>query len=196
MDVLATAMAALASPGQHDRLLRLHTPLGRDVLVAETLHARESFDNGGFRLELTAQGSAAVFFGGDAFVAEALVVGEALNEVQDDGLITRARFPQMYRQCSGPSATDNCNGQLHSTTERTEFTELHRVMTHLLLVTEGSSSIARSPITLDALVTSGEPASNTKEKASNSHDDAPRDEALNVLCVLRGKMSLSVAVIR
>ena len=54
MDVLATALAALASPGQHDRLLRLHTPLGRDVLVAETLHARESFDNGGFRLELTA----------------------------------------------------------------------------------------------------------------------------------------------
>ena len=54
MDVLATAMAALASPGQHDRLLRLHTSLGRDVLVAETLRARESFDGGGFRLELTA----------------------------------------------------------------------------------------------------------------------------------------------
>ncbi len=54
MDVLATAMAALASPGQHDRLLRLHTPLGRDALVAETLHARESLDGGGFRLELTA----------------------------------------------------------------------------------------------------------------------------------------------
>ncbi|MGO1892509.1 MAG: type VI secretion system Vgr family protein [Luteimonas sp.] len=54
MDVLATALAALASPGQHDRLLRLHTSLGRDVLVAETLHARESLDDGGFRLELTA----------------------------------------------------------------------------------------------------------------------------------------------
>ncbi|MGY0560029.1 type VI secretion system Vgr family protein [Luteimonas sp. A277] len=54
MDVLAIAMAALAAPGQHDRLLRLHTPLGGDVLVAETLGARESFDQGGFRLELTA----------------------------------------------------------------------------------------------------------------------------------------------
>ncbi|MEN1943495.1 type VI secretion system Vgr family protein [Luteimonas sp. MJ293] len=54
MDVLAIAMAALATPGQHDRLLRLHTPLGGDVLVAETLLARESFDQGGFRLELTA----------------------------------------------------------------------------------------------------------------------------------------------
>ena len=54
MDALAIAMAALAAPGQHDRLLRLHTPLGGDVLVAETLHARESLDRGGFRLELTA----------------------------------------------------------------------------------------------------------------------------------------------
>src|SRR5690554_5168507 len=54
MDVFATALAALASPGQHDRLLRLHTPLGRDALVAETLRARESVDDGGFRLELTA----------------------------------------------------------------------------------------------------------------------------------------------
>src|SRR5690554_6828072 len=54
MDVFATALAALASPGQHDRLLRLHTPLGRDALVAETLQARESLDDGGFRLELTA----------------------------------------------------------------------------------------------------------------------------------------------
>ena len=54
MDVFAAALAALAAPGQHDRLLRLHTPLGRDALVAETLRARESFDEGGFRLELTA----------------------------------------------------------------------------------------------------------------------------------------------
>ncbi|MDH5822330.1 type VI secretion system Vgr family protein [Luteimonas sp. RD2P54] len=54
MDALATALTALlASPGQRQRLLRLHTPLGPDVLVAETLDGEESLD-GGFRLELTA----------------------------------------------------------------------------------------------------------------------------------------------
>ena len=55
MDALATALVALASgPAQHERLLRLHTPLGRDALVAETLIGHESLDGGGFRLELTA----------------------------------------------------------------------------------------------------------------------------------------------
>lgn len=55
MDALATALVALASgPAQHERLLRLHTPLGRDALVAEALIGHESLDGGGFRLELTA----------------------------------------------------------------------------------------------------------------------------------------------
>jgi len=54
MDVMATLGAALAAPRHAERLLRLHTPLGPDVLVAETLDGRESLDEGGFRLELTA----------------------------------------------------------------------------------------------------------------------------------------------
>ncbi|MBO4120755.1 type VI secretion system tip protein VgrG [Cupriavidus gilardii] len=39
---------------QHDRLLRLSTPLGNDVLLAERLLAREQLDGGGFRIELSA----------------------------------------------------------------------------------------------------------------------------------------------
>ncbi|MEJ8846206.1 type VI secretion system Vgr family protein [Variovorax rhizosphaerae] len=39
---------------QRHRLLVLHTPLGPDRLLAETLEATESIDDGGFRLELTA----------------------------------------------------------------------------------------------------------------------------------------------
>ncbi|MBY4897511.1 type VI secretion system Vgr family protein [Cupriavidus sp. AU9028] len=39
---------------QHDRLLRLTTPLGADVLLAERMQARERLDGGGFRIELTA----------------------------------------------------------------------------------------------------------------------------------------------
>lgn len=54
MDVPAMALAALAAPAQHRRLLRLHTPLGTDALLAEGLRARESLDDGGFRLDLTA----------------------------------------------------------------------------------------------------------------------------------------------
>lgn len=46
---------ALSQPvAQRDRLLRLHTPLGPDALVAEALHGWESLDGGGFALELTA----------------------------------------------------------------------------------------------------------------------------------------------
>ncbi|RBK44676.1 type VI secretion system tip protein VgrG, partial [Xanthomonas oryzae pv. oryzae] len=37
MDPVATVLSALAAPHQQERLLRLHTPLGPDVLVAETL---------------------------------------------------------------------------------------------------------------------------------------------------------------
>ncbi|GAB3747001.1 hypothetical protein GCM10028795_09270 [Lysobacter olei] len=45
MELSATVLAAFAAgPRQHDRLLRLHTPLGPDVLVAETLDGVESVD--------------------------------------------------------------------------------------------------------------------------------------------------------
>ncbi|PJK01346.1 type VI secretion system tip protein VgrG [Lysobacteraceae bacterium NML91-0213] len=55
MDAVATlATALLAAPGQHDRLLRLHTPLGPDVLVAETFRGKECVGDGGFRFEITA----------------------------------------------------------------------------------------------------------------------------------------------
>lgn len=55
MDLLASVLTALAAgPRQHDRLLRLHTPLGPEVLVAETLDGMESVDGGGFRFDLTA----------------------------------------------------------------------------------------------------------------------------------------------
>ena len=55
MDALATVFGPqLGAPRQHGRLLHLHTPLGPDVLVAETLDGTESVDVGGFRLELTA----------------------------------------------------------------------------------------------------------------------------------------------
>ena len=60
MDVLATVLSALgAGPRQHDRLLRLHTPLGPQVLVAERLGGVEALGPApgapaGYRLELTA----------------------------------------------------------------------------------------------------------------------------------------------
>ncbi|TWI13600.1 contractile injection system protein, VgrG/Pvc8 family [Aerolutibacter ruishenii] len=55
MDLLVSGLAALAAgPRQHDRLLRLHAPLGPEVLVAETLDGVESVDGGGFRFDLTA----------------------------------------------------------------------------------------------------------------------------------------------
>ncbi|RBJ38832.1 type VI secretion system tip protein VgrG, partial [Xanthomonas oryzae pv. oryzae] len=54
MDPVATVLSALAAPHQQERLLRLHTPLGPDVLVAETLNGRESVDGGGFRFDVGA----------------------------------------------------------------------------------------------------------------------------------------------
>ena len=60
MDVLATVLSALgAGPRQHERLLRLHTPLGPEVLVAERLDGVEALGPApgapaGYRLELTA----------------------------------------------------------------------------------------------------------------------------------------------
>ncbi len=46
--------AARSAFEQANRLLRLETPLGRDVLLPEQLHAAEQIDGGGFRVELTA----------------------------------------------------------------------------------------------------------------------------------------------
>lgn len=56
MDALAAVFTALTTSGplQQNRLLRLHTALGPDVLVAEALAGVESIDGDGFRLELTA----------------------------------------------------------------------------------------------------------------------------------------------
>lgn len=60
MDILAAVPGLVGQgPRQHDRLLRLHTPLGRDALVVETLDAIEVIAPGidgpaGFRLELIA----------------------------------------------------------------------------------------------------------------------------------------------
>ena len=60
MDVLATVLSTLAGgPKQFDRLLRLHTPFGPDVLAAESLDGVETLAPAidavsGFRLQLTA----------------------------------------------------------------------------------------------------------------------------------------------
>ena len=42
------------SAGQANRLLRLHTPLGGDTLVAERLDGAEAVDGGGFHFQLSA----------------------------------------------------------------------------------------------------------------------------------------------
>ena len=80
MDPVALLRAALAGgPLQHDRLLRLHTPLGPEVLVAETLDGVESVDGGGFRFELTALSV-------DAHLSLDELLGEAvLLQWQTDG---------------------------------------------------------------------------------------------------------------
>src|SRR5690606_28336830 len=55
MDALVQMQTLLGSaPLQGGRLLVLHTALGRDALVAETLSAVEGLDDGGFRLSLCA----------------------------------------------------------------------------------------------------------------------------------------------
>lgn len=51
--------ALRGAPTQAHRLLRLRTPLGEDVLVAERLDGWEAVDHGGFRFELTALSSEA-----------------------------------------------------------------------------------------------------------------------------------------
>ncbi|MBH1592292.1 hypothetical protein I5U77_07540, partial [Stenotrophomonas maltophilia] len=50
----ATLLAALAAPRSDDRFLRLHTPCGTDVLVAETLEGVEQIDGIGFQWTITA----------------------------------------------------------------------------------------------------------------------------------------------
>ena len=50
-DILQTLWGAAR---QTDRLLRLHTPLGDDILLAENLDGWEAVDHGGFRFELHA----------------------------------------------------------------------------------------------------------------------------------------------
>ena len=60
MKLDASLLASLfGGPVQHERLLRLHTPLGPNVLLAETLDGVEAVTpatgHAGFRLELTAQ---------------------------------------------------------------------------------------------------------------------------------------------
>ncbi|MGQ4582773.1 type VI secretion system tip protein TssI/VgrG [Lysobacter sp. F60174L2] len=55
MDVVSAALAAIAAgPRDSDRFLRLHSPFGPGVLVAETFQGAESLDHGGFRFDLTA----------------------------------------------------------------------------------------------------------------------------------------------
>src|SRR5689334_7760088 len=48
-----TVVASLTGFTQSTRLLRLHTPLGSDVLLAESLHGEEGIDSG-FRLQVSA----------------------------------------------------------------------------------------------------------------------------------------------
>ncbi|MFT4246592.1 MAG: type VI secretion system Vgr family protein, partial [Pseudomonas sp.] len=54
MDAVAIVLSALGAPGQHERLLRLHTPLGADRLVPATFAGVESVDGAGFRFEVEA----------------------------------------------------------------------------------------------------------------------------------------------
>lgn len=66
------AMLMRAAFTQHDRLLRLATPLGADVLLPERLLAHEQIDGGGFRLELTALSD-------DAMVDAAALLGQPVR---------------------------------------------------------------------------------------------------------------------
>jgi type VI secretion system secreted protein VgrG len=79
MDALVQMQTLLSgSPLQGGRLLQLHTSLGQDVLVAETLSGREQLDGGGFRLCLSALSS-------DSGLDPAALVGQpALLELRTD----------------------------------------------------------------------------------------------------------------
>ncbi|WP_333624063.1 hypothetical protein [Stenotrophomonas indicatrix] len=54
MDLVNNLRAALAGPSHAQRFLRLHTSLGSDVLVAETLDGVEQIDGIGFQWTITA----------------------------------------------------------------------------------------------------------------------------------------------
>jgi len=54
MDLANNLRAALAGPQHAQRFLRLHTSLGSDVLVAETLGGVEQIDGIGFQWTITA----------------------------------------------------------------------------------------------------------------------------------------------
>ena len=54
MDLVNNVLAALAGPAQTQRFLRLHTALGSDVLIAETLDGVEQIDGIGFQWTITA----------------------------------------------------------------------------------------------------------------------------------------------
>ncbi|PJJ96062.1 type VI secretion system tip protein VgrG [Lysobacteraceae bacterium NML03-0222] len=54
MQSVSTLMAALSTITHHERLLRLHTPLGRDVLLAEQWSGEETVDGEGFAFSLLA----------------------------------------------------------------------------------------------------------------------------------------------
>ncbi|KRE89286.1 type IV secretion protein Rhs [Frateuria sp. Soil773] len=70
MAVITDILQSLLGSGlrQADRLLRLHTALGADVLVAEAFEGWEALDGGGFLFELSALSS-------DAFLPLAKLVG-------------------------------------------------------------------------------------------------------------------------
>ena len=54
MDLASNILAALAGPAHAQRFLRLHTALGSEVLVAETLDGVEQVDGPGFQWTITA----------------------------------------------------------------------------------------------------------------------------------------------
>ncbi|MDR2871405.1 MAG: type VI secretion system tip protein VgrG [Xanthomonadaceae bacterium] len=54
MGLVETILSVLSAPGQRERLLRLHTPLGEGVLTAESFSGYESIDGGGYCFEATA----------------------------------------------------------------------------------------------------------------------------------------------
>ncbi|WP_269791116.1 type VI secretion system Vgr family protein [Stenotrophomonas sp. Iso1] len=80
MDLASNILAALAGPAHAQRFLRLHTALGSEVLVAETLDGIEQVDGPGFQWTVTALST-------DAGLALAPLVGQAalLQLQQADG---------------------------------------------------------------------------------------------------------------
>lgn len=80
MDLVNNVIAALAGPSQGQRFLRLHTSLGSETMVAETLDGIEQIDGPGFRWNITALST-------DAGLQLAPLIGQAamLQLQQSDG---------------------------------------------------------------------------------------------------------------